>query len=84
MTANTTLYLDGTKAYISRYGIASRKVNKNEFEELVNDNDRVIDVIVIKETAKKYAARMNRLGYVLTEKTEYDMFTYKLSYRAVC
>ena len=81
---NTTLYLDGTKAYIRRYGIASDKVNKNEFDPLGKDNDNVIDVIVTKETAKKYAARMNHLGYFLTAKIEYDMFTYKLTYQTVC
>lgn len=50
----------------------------------MKDNDNVIDVIVTKETAKKYAARMNHLGYFLTAKIEYDMFTYKLTYQAVC
>ena len=79
----TTLYLDGTKAYIRHYGIASHKVNKGDFESLINDNDNVIDVIVNRDTAEKYARRMNRLGYFLTAKTEYGMFTYKLTYQAV-
>ena len=55
----------------------AKKAFLNEYD------DSVIDVIVNRDTAEKYARRMNRLGYFLTAKTEYDMFTYKLTYQAV-
>lgn len=80
---NTTLHLDGRKAYIRRFGIASQKVNKGNFESLINNNDLTIDVIVNRDIAPKYAKRMNRLGYILKSKTDYDMFSFKLSYQKI-
>lgn len=79
----TTLYLDGVKAYIRRFGIASHKVNKGNFETLINNNDLTIDVIVSRDTVERYAKRMNRLGYILKNKTDYDMFSMKLSYQKI-
>lgn len=81
MTPNTTLHLDGIKAYIRRFGIASPKVKKGDFESLINENDKTIDVIVNRDTVEKYAKRINRLGYILKSKIEYDMFTFKLTYQ---
>lgn len=80
---NTTLYLDGTKAYIRRHGIASPYVNKGDFETLITTNDKRIEVIVNRDTAPKYAKRLNLMGYILTEKIEYGMFTYRLTYQAI-
>lgn len=82
MTANATLYLDGTAAYIRRYGIASHKVRKADFESLINVGEP-ITVIVNRDTAKKYARRIGLLGYIMTGKEDYDMFTYKLQYVAI-
>lgn len=83
MKSNTTLHLDGIKAYIRRFGVPSIKVNKGNFESLINENDNTIDVIVNRDTAEKYAKRINRLGYVLSSKIEYDMFTFKLTYQKI-
>lgn len=79
----TTLHLDGKKAYIRRYGIASSKVLKSSFETLITEADKVIEVIVCRDQAKKYAKRINRLGYLLVRKEDYDMFTYKLTYKTL-
>lgn len=80
---NTTLYLDGKTAYISRFGVASLRVKKGDFESLIKPADKIIDVIVNRDTAAKYAKRMNLLGYTLSKKIEYDMFTFKLTYQAL-
>lgn len=79
----TTLHLDGTSAYIRRFGVPSVRVKKGEFESLIKSTDTTIDVIVNRDTAEKYAKRINLLGYKLVNKIEYDMFTYKLTYQAI-
>lgn len=80
----SVLHLDGIKAYIKRYGVVpSIRVNKADFESLINEGDIIIDVIVNRNTAEKYAKRMNRLGYILKNKAEYDMFTFRLTYHKI-
>lgn len=82
-TRDTWLYLDGVKAYVRRYGIASPHVSKGDFESLITKNDDEITVIICKSIASKYARRINLLGYVLTDQTDYDSTTYKLVYKAI-
>ena len=79
----TTLYLDGTKAYIRRNGIASAKTAKSNFETLIKKVDNVIDVIVSNETALKYESRICKLGYIVTDLNRYDMFNVKYTFKMV-
>jgi hypothetical protein len=72
----TILYLDGKKAYVRRNGIATRKVNKSEFSCLLNETDKIIYAVVLNETASKYEKEMQNIGYSVSDKSHYDMFTF--------
>ena len=57
-------------------------------KEIINISDGkriglIIDVIVNRNTAEKYAKRMNRLGYILKNKAEYDISTFRLTYHKI-
>lgn len=77
---NTTLYLDGPKAYIRRCGIASEKTKKSNFQYLLKNVDTKIDMIVSNETALRYENKMRELGYIVTDLVRYDMFTIKYTF----
>lgn len=77
----TTLYLDGTKAYIRRNGIASTKTTKSNFKSLLKKIDNKIDVIVSNETALKYESQIRELGYIVTDLIRYDMFNVKYTFQ---
>ena len=77
---NTTLYLDGKKAYIRRYGIASAKTTKSNFQSLLTKVDNKIDVIVSNETALHYESLIRELGYIVTDIIRYDMFNVKYTF----
>lgn len=74
---NTTLYLDGKKAYIRRCGIASEKTPKSNFQSLLKTVDTKIDVIVSNETAQSYENKLSNLGYMVVDLNRYDMFCVK-------
>lgn len=76
----TTLYLDGKKAYIRRYGIASSYVKKSDFQSLIKKIDTKLDMIVCDNTAKPYIHQMESLGYNVVESTKYDMFSLKITF----
>ena len=82
----TMLYLDGKKAYIRRNGIVSKKVNKHDFLELLNETDKTIYAVVLKEKASAYEHKMNDAQYVTIDKNKYDMFTliYKFEKKEKC
>ena len=80
---NTTLYLDGTKAYIRRYGISSEKTKKSNFKSLLKKIDNKIDVIVSNETALHYEDQMRELGYIVTDLIRYDMFNVKYTFELI-
>lgn len=77
----TTLYLDGKKAYIRRYGIVSEKTTKSNFQSLLKNVDDKIDVIVANETALRYESQLCGLGYIVTDLIRYDMFTVKYTFQ---
>lgn len=76
--SKSCLYLNGKMAYIREYGICT-KAKKSDFSHLLNNRNSVI-VFVNKDTAKKYANAINRLGFVLKGKADYSYDEYVLYY----
>lgn len=80
-SSKTTLYLTGRTAYTREYNF-TRRTKKADFESLLENRDSVI-VIVCKNTAEKYAKRINRLGFILRGKSDYSSDEYVLFYKKV-
>lgn len=76
----TTLYVDGIKAYIRRYGIPSEKVKKSNFQSLLKRVDTKVDMIVANTTALRYENKMRELGYIVTDIDRYDRDTMKYTF----
>lgn len=76
--SKTTLYLNGSDAYRREYDFTSH-TKKIDFEKLL-DNRKSVVVIVSKTTAEKYARRINRLGFLLKAKEDYNSDEYILYY----
>jgi len=70
--SKTELYLTGTTAYIREFDICTHS-KKSEFEKLLNNRDNAI-VHLDKSTYKKYADKINKLGYVFKETIDYNSY----------
>lgn len=77
--SKTSLYLTGKDAYIREYDITTH-AKKSDFSRLLNNRQDVV-VFVSKSTAEKYAKAINRLGFVLSGKADYDIYSYALYYK---
>ena len=76
-----TIYLNGCGAYRTNGSMTTARVKKADFVSLLNGLDE-FSVILTASTAKKYARKINRRGFILTKCERYDMFDLCMTYKS--